>query len=758
MRFSYSNISLLLGLLCLAAYPSNAAQLVAADVNGDAYPIPLVPSLEGAIQLDGALDEPLWEKALQISLDYEVEPGENKPAAVRTRMYLFEDGATLYVAFEADDPDPSKIRAYLRERDEIWNDDYVGILIDPFNDNRRAYGFLANPLGIQSDISRNEDNGDYDDSWDAIWEVTGRIHDRGYTVEFAIPLSQFRFPLSAGEQVWKVYGARNFPRSEGFEFATTPVERGNNCRICQYKEVRGFAGAKPTKDIEIVPTVTLVRADVADDTGSGGLVNGNFESDQGVSIRWGITPDVTASFAINPDFSQVEADVAQLNINQQFALYFPEKRSFFLEGADYFSTPINAVFTRTVADPRYGAKLTGRRGDHTFGMFVAEDEITNLIFPGTFGSDSDVIEARSRTLVTRYSHNFESANAGVLLTNRQGTDYQNTVGGFDGNWNVTKQDNIRVQMLRSETEYPQALAAQYDQPTGRFSGSGTSARYLHEGQNWFWFTMYRQFDDEFRADNGFVPRVGHRWQMGGLGRNWWGTEKNWWNRIKLRADWDISHDDAGQVLEREAELRFEVLGSYSSNMSVGISNGQRRWNGVMYKGNFLNFAGSVAPLRGLNLGIMAWGGEEVDTDNNRLADSLTIRPLIEWNVNKHLLLRFNYVKSTLDTREGSSIYDATLLDGRATWHFNARSFFRLTIQDQDIKRNQDEYLDAVDLRDTSRGLQLLYSYELNPQTVFFLGYSDNHSNDGTFMRNAMTDRTFFMKIGYAWMPEATFLQ
>lgn len=138
--------------------------------------------------------------------------------------------------------------------------------------------------------------------------------------------------------------------------------------MCQFSTIKGFEGAEPSKDLEIVPTLTASKVDTTDDPGNVPLGDNNPEAEVGVSVRWGITPDMTVNLAINPDFSQVEADVPQVAVNNQFALFFPETRPFFLEGADYFTTPIDAVFTRTVVDPSFGAKATGKRGKNTFGF------------------------------------------------------------------------------------------------------------------------------------------------------------------------------------------------------------------------------------------------------------------------------------------------------------------------------------------------------------------------------------------------------
>ena len=157
-------------------------------------------------------------------------------------------------------------------------------------------------------------------------------------------------------------------------------------------------------------------------------------------------------------------------------------------------------------------------------------------------------------------------------------------------------------------------------------------------------------------------------------------------------------------------------------------------------------------MGGLELEMFMEYGSQVDFANSQLGDELRFEPSVEWNINRHLLLRLQATLVDLDTQEGEQIFDADLYDLRLTWQFNRRSFIRLTAQYQDIERNVDEYIDEVDASTRTLGRQLLYSYKINPQTVFFLGYSDNHLDDDTLNTFEETDRTFFMKIGYAWTP------
>ncbi|RLA37249.1 MAG: hypothetical protein DRR15_02495, partial [Gammaproteobacteria bacterium] len=694
-----------------------------------------------------------WRKALKIDVNIETNPGENVPAKVKTVAYLMEDGVNLYIAFDARDPNPKAIRAFLRDRDSAYNDDFVGVVIDSYNDERRAFEFFSNPLGAQMDLTNDDVNHREDDSWNAIWDSAGKITESGYIVEMEIPLNQLRFPAADGKQTWGIDVLRMYPRDSRTRIGATPLDREVNCYLCQVGKIRGFENVEPGRDLEIVPTVTASKNDTLDDPLVDSLQSGDMEAEAGLSIRWGITPDMTANLAINPDFSQIEADVAQLDVNNQFALFFPETRPFFLEGSDYFSTPIQAVFTRTVADPALGAKLTGKRGKNTYGAFATEDEITNLIFPGAFGSDSESLDISNTAFVGRYSRSFgEASSIGALMTARSGDSYHNYVGGLDARWKIDDHHELKAQVLKSDTEYPDQVADDFDQPTDAFTGNAAQAEYNYNSRNWFAYARHEMRDKGFRADSGFVTRVDYDQQTLGLGHIWHGEEDDWWTRMRLNGDYDIAHDDQGRLLEKEIEGYFGINGPLQSYLEFGGLSRDVLFNDVLFHENKISLYTEMKPRGGLYFGIWARVGDQIDFDNTVLGDEIRLQPRVEWNANQNLLLRLQSSLVRLDSKEGPNIFDAQVHDLRATWQFSVRSFIRLSVQYQDVERNQDMYIGQVDAHTRDVGRQLLYSYKLNPQTVFFLGYSDGHVDEDDLESLTITDRTLFMKIGYAWMP------
>jgi hypothetical protein len=280
------------------------------------------------------------------------------------------------------------------------------------------------------------------------------ITDWGYVVEIEIPFSSIRFQRKTGSQVWGFDAERFYPREHSYKIGLFPRDRSNNCYLCQATKIKGFEGASPGHNIEFNPTMIGFRSDERKNFPLGGLEKQSQEIEFGLTVRWGITPNLTTNFAINPDFSQVEADAQQLDINQRFALSFPEKRPFFTEGSDVFSGLKSFIYTRSIRNPLWGLKLTGKEGVNTIGSFVVRDEITNLIFPGSQGSSATSLDIVNASAVLRYKRDIGSRyNVGLIGTYRKANDYYNGLYGFDLDFRYTPTDQIKFLMLGSSTKY-----------------------------------------------------------------------------------------------------------------------------------------------------------------------------------------------------------------------------------------------------------------------------------------------------------------
>lgn len=708
-----------------------------------------IPKTTMKIDIDGVLDENAWSSALEFELDTEVMPAENVPAPVDTECYLLYDSDNLYVGCRAYDPEPLKIRAYLSDRDEAWQDDSIGLIIDTFNDENRAFAFFVNPLGIQGDEIMSSGGSEEDTSWDAIWNSAGRITDFGYVVEIAIPFRALQFQPSKLEQTWGFAPVRNYPRSRRHQITSFPLDRNEQCLLCQFPKIRGFSDASPGRNVELDPTVVGLYSGEKENFPDGPMKKRDSFGDVGISGRWGVTNNITLSAALNPDFSQVEADVAQLDLNKQFALYYPEKRPFFLEGQDFFETPVQALYTRSIADPDWGMKISGKEGKNTFGFFSAQDQMTNLIFPGSQGSRSGFLNQRSFSNVLRYRRDIGgSSTLGILMTDREGESYHNRLAGLDGLLRLNKSDVVAFQLLGSQTAYPDPLAEDYGQDTGELYGYAGNIEISRQKKNYVLFGSYEDFSPEFRADLGFVPQVDfRRFELGG-GYLYVGTEKSFFSQIDIIGNYDQTNDHQGRLLERELEASVSLRGPMQSRFTVVAGIRKKVFKQEPFSQFFNHILFFIQPSGSLQGGISLSYGDEIDYAHTRAGKYFQINPELNWKWGTHIALNFSYLYQLLKI-EGETLFLAQLPQLHFIYHINSRAFFRAILQYQDIDRNLDLY--ASDIEPNTRTLfsQLLFSYKLNPRTVLFIGYSDNYLGyDDIAITQA--GRTLFLKIGYAW--------
>lgn len=708
-----------------------------------------IPVFESMPRIDGAVDDAVWLDALQLELAFEVRPGENIPPPVRTVALLGYTSDHLLVAFKAYDPDPRAIRARLCDRDDIYDDDWVAIVLDTFNDQRRAYEFFSNPAGIQGDQIEADSGGGED--WDAIWEAAARITPAGYEVEMAIPFTSLGFQKSADVQTWGIDLVRSYPRSVRHHIGLFPRDRNNNCYFCQTEKLVGFSGASPGANLEIIPTVASVMTqEYGDPTKSLETETSTMRDTQlGVTARWGFTPNMMLNATVNPDFSQVEADAAQLDINTQFALYYPEKRPFFLQGADFFSTRMDAVYTRTLADPLWGAKVTGKAGPNTIGAFTAADELTNLIFPSSQGSDSTSLELQTVASVFRYRRDLPGASTvGALITDRQGGNYFNRVASIDADLRFGPKDRIQVQVMGSMTEYPSEVVAEFDQPEGSFGGHAIDAFYFHNTKTWDWYGHYVDIGRGFRADLGFMPQADYRFGDIGWGHTWERDPGGSWTLLNVGNGVEQSRDSEGNPLTRYVTCWFNYEGPRRSYFNASAYVGDEWYEGQRFDSSRVIFDGGFWPSRRWTVGLAGTFGDRIDYANVQQGSRVRLNPIVELAIGRHLAVGLDHTWEAMDVA-GGRLYTANLSQLTARYQFTRRLGLRAVVQYADTSRDQALYVDQVDPRTRSLFTQLLGSYKLNPQTVVFVGYSGNLANEWTSGLDR-TDDTVFVKVGYAW--------
>ncbi|MEO8201097.1 MAG: DUF5916 domain-containing protein [Gemmatimonadota bacterium] len=382
-------------------------------IAGKGQPTVTIPRVETEIAVDGVLDEPVWKQAARLTGFSQYEPVDGRPAEEQTEILVWYSPSAIHFGILAYDAQPGAIRATRADRDNIDSEDQVTIYLDTFNDRRRAFFFSVNPLGIQQDGVRTEGaasagnifGGSTDKNPDYLYDSRGRVTDRGYVVEVRIPFKSLRYPGN-GPQRWGINFLRRVQRT-GYNDTWTDVRRANASFLLQAGTIDGLHDLHRGVVIEAQPFIT------ASANGARSLA-GSFEREEidpeaGLNLRLGLT-NLSLDATVNPDFSQVESDVSQVTVNQRFALFFPEKRPFFLEGIELFSTPNQLVYSRQIENPIAGAKVTGKFGDFGLAYLSAVDQVDE----DGDGKNEDVVFN-----ITRLRRDFGSnSTAGVTFTDR----------------------------------------------------------------------------------------------------------------------------------------------------------------------------------------------------------------------------------------------------------------------------------------------------------------------------------------------------
>lgn len=700
------------------------------------------------IVVDGNLSEDFWKNAVKIELAWEVQPAENIEAPVKSFVYLVHTDNHLYIGFEAFDPEPEKIQAHFSDRDRLFNDDWIGVILDTYNDERRSFDFICNPFGVQCDAIESND---FDDSWDTIWESEGQITNEGYFVEMSIPFSSLRFQNKNGQQVWGFDAVRSYPRDVRHHIGTYKRDRENNCYLCQSLKISGFEEAKPGKNIELAPTLSLNLSQSRIDGTSGSFQWNNKKLEPGFTGKWGITPNITLSTTVNPDFSHVEADAAMLDVNEPFALYFPEKRPFFTEGSDFFSTKINAVYTRSLRNPEWGVKLTGKEKTHTIGAYVVKDEITNLIFSGSQSSSDSSMTQSSYATVLRYKKDFGNKyTMGVLLTDRQGDNYFNRVYGFDGNLRITNKDMFSFMVGGSTTKYPEKVVSRFDQQGGKFSDKVIDLSYDHNSRNLDYFLSYEFYGDDFRSDQGFIPQVGYEEFLVGSDYTWINKQTNdWWTNFIFETSYGYTQNMQNELLREKYDAAFVFLGTKQMHSFIQYTYQNDLYEGTYFHQNKLMLHSCIKPIGEMQVYVNIRLGDQIDYENSRLGKRMSLTPGFMYNIGKHFTVNYSFIYDQLNYLT-DNVFKVKISDATFQYQFNKQLFFRTIIQYRHYNYNVSMYDSGQSPEEKNLFTQMLLSYKINPQTVLFIGYSDNYDNNNQ-LKLIQTDKNLFFKVGYAFV-------
>lgn len=466
-------------------------------------PVLVIPRLAAAPDLaDFVTAEPASESARRMRrLDRFIQrwPADGEPERMATIAWIGYTSDALHVVFQAFDSDPAALRAHLIRREDVFvvNDDEVEVRLDTYGDRQQSYYFVVNPLGVQLDASWPEVGGRYDESFDLVWHSRGERTPFGFAVAMEIPFKSLRF-RPGDSQVWGIYVGRWIPRTGEWTFWPRISDRRQSF-LSQMARLEGLSGISRGRGFQLIPYASSRAFSAVDDRGAGGpeRVRDDLDPRAGVDVKLVVRDALVLDVTANPDFSQVESDAPQITANQRFELFFPEKRPFFVENAGFMQTPINLFFTRRIADPDIGTKLTGRAGPWTIAGLVADDGA-----PGArLDRDDPLAGARAWNGVGRVSRTlFGQSSGGMLVTRRVFRGRENTVAAadtrlrlgstwtLDGQWAVSRFGGTSRSAGRSDgTAYFGALSRDGRTVSSRTEVSGRSP--------------------EFVTELGFVPRV-----------------------------------------------------------------------------------------------------------------------------------------------------------------------------------------------------------------------------------------------------------
>jgi hypothetical protein len=690
-----------------------------------------IPSITGAPALENFLQmKPrghVEEQMLKIEGFIQQEPKDGEPASQRTEVYVAHDENNVYAVFLAFDNEPDKVRAHVNRRENVFNDDIVEIMIDTFQDEQRAFAFVANPLGVQWDALWTEGPG-FDESFDTLWHSDGRLTDQGYVVSMTIPFKSLRFPSTA-DQSWGVVFVREIRRGS-FERSFWPrVSSRIEGRLNQAATLHIEESISPSRNIQLIPYGTYRTFRLLDQNHESGP---GFASDAadpagGLDAKWVFKDNMALDLTANPDFSQVESDRPQVTVNQRFEVFFPEKRPFFLENANFFNTLSNLVFTRRIADPQFGLRLTGKAGPYALGAILIDDQA-----PGRRVAEDDPLHGKRAGFgVLRVSRDILSqSRVGLIYADREFKGSYNRVGGVDG----------RIKFNQNWTSsFLGVMSATKTQGGERFSDPAFNVSVNRNGRQLNSHFHYIDIHPNFNTETGFVPRTdtrefhtfhSYRFRPERSFLISWGPNffvQQIRDHDNLRLDQsigpDLVLDFTGQTQliigyqKIRERLRPRDFAALTRNVDF-----ERDLFVATFKTSFIDQLSFDSRLEfGTGINFLPTSGTAPFLADRRTGDvELSLLPSSKFRVDN------NYIFSELDERHsGTRIFKNHILRTRLNWQHNRRFSLRLILQYNVTLANQ-----ALTSLQTTKNFNVdfLVTYLVNPWTALYVGLNSNYQN------------------------------
>jgi hypothetical protein len=691
--------------------------------------------------IDGRLDDMAWQRApLETGdwLSYNPLYGDSIPQ--RTTAWMAYDADALYFAFKCDDPDPSGIKTSITRRDNIWQDDWVGLSLDALGTGQLSYHMMVNPSGVQADMLNSTAGGE-DQAPDWIWTSAGQITSEGYTVEIRLPLQSIRFHGGADTRMGLLLWRR--VSRLGVSVSSPPLASG--MWVFERNASVRFADIQPRLVRELLPSATYARSEIRDTPAHWGSANDT--GDVGFGAKVGLTSTITLDGTVNPDFSQVESDAYQVEVNQRFPVFFDEKRPFFMEGAGVFTLAgagddnslQTAVHTRRIVDPIFGAKLTGSVGRFTFATLSAVDEAAGREVPlESPDRDKDRVFNIGRLQYSLGPSNY----VGALLTDTQfAGGYSRTVGA-DLSWRVTRTQRLEAFALASRSHAPHTQA--------RASGIGAQVAYSYNTNAWNVAGAAEHYDPDFEMATAFINRVG-------ITGGWLFAERNfypdkarypWIRRVSL-----VSFTQGGRDrLEGSGHELLELPGvrinlTRQGFVRVDRSFGFEHWQGQRFERGRWRAFGEVQLFRWLYLqgGISTGLAVFYDRVDPFQGHSREYEAEVTWQPNGRLSQNVEYERVAFDRESsGAQVFTVDIVNSKTTYQFTRALAVRALLQyDSSRRRLLTDFLGA---------------YEPRPGTVVYIGYGSLLERrdyvDGRWVPDAgiyrTTQRGLFFKASYLY--------
>jgi hypothetical protein len=676
------------------------------------------------IVLDGKGDEPVWARANLLDRFWEIFPNAEVEPRVRTEARYAYDQHALYVLVRAWDPDTTLLRAPFARRDKVLSDqDMIVLFIDPVGNRKFAHFFRVNPRGAVGDGLYNEDSGAEDFSPDFEFDVATARFEGGWSVEFRIPFSVLRFGHPASRE-WSTMVFRNYPRDQRYRISTSKLPREQNCFICLNEPLTGLDRVATASSLAVTPDFTLRSVETRDATSS----KRENEFVPSLDIKWRPRADIVVDATINPDFSQVELDTPQLSGNAQFALFFPEKRPFFLEGADILEAPFRAIYTRSVTDPAWGARATQRSGKFDGTVLVTKDDGGGLVLlPNTYGTGFAAQDFKSLASFARGRWQAGGATIGFLATDRTLEENRgyNRVAGPDFVWFPTTEHRLRAQLLGSSTT-AQVVNGRIEKGEQATSHAAL-LDWSYRGTEWEQFLNFEDVGRDFRADNGFFFQNGYRRLYSETTRKFIGAFG--FNEVSPYLFAEYKTDPSGKVQYQQNNLGVRVGLPRATNVfaEVRVNNlvAVREDGGLRKRDQFyIGIESNPFPWFARLFAEIAIG-DRVDVLNNRVGPGHFYS--FQANIRPHDRAEIEYRidNDTIDSRdpvEGSDrILRQRIQQLVAIWHFSARDSLRTIWQETSTRRSPSLWEFPVSGRDNQEQVSIVYGHRRGVGIAFYLG-------------------------------------